>query len=140
MENHRFKHRVNPLQEHGEKEKNIWDLMLNFQEAPAAKAQQLYSFFIFPPGPGMLRRMLLLTSILCLVVLAAVPLSAQIDTGGITGTVTDSSGAIVPGATITLTNDATGVSTLDQIHLDRHLLPERHPAGNLYAARGSGGL
>ena len=53
--------------------------------------------------------MLLLTSILCFMVLAANPLSAQIDTGGITGTVTDSSGAIVPGATITLTNDATGV-------------------------------
>ena len=67
------------------------------------------SSFSFLSPPGMLRRMLLLVSILCLMVLVADPLSAQIDTGGITGTVTDSSGAIVPGATITLTNDATGV-------------------------------
>jgi hypothetical protein len=50
-----------------------------------------------------------LTGILCFLVLATYRLSAQIDTGGITGTVTDASGAIVPGATITLTNDATTV-------------------------------
>src|SRR5271170_6964479 len=67
------------------------------------------SSFFFLSGPGTLRRMMLLTSILCSMVFAANPLSAQIDTGGITGTVTDSSGAIVPGAIITLTNDATGV-------------------------------
>ncbi|MGC1782415.1 MAG: TonB-dependent receptor [Acidobacteriaceae bacterium] len=36
---------------------------------------------------------------------------AQIDTGGITGTVHDPTGAVIPGATITLTNDATGVAT-----------------------------
>jgi hypothetical protein len=36
-------------------------------------------------------------------------LTAQIDTGGITGTVTDSTGAVVVGARITLTNDATNV-------------------------------
>lgn len=37
-------------------------------------------------------------------------LSAQIATGGITGTVTDSSGAKIVGATITLTNTSTGVA------------------------------
>ncbi len=34
---------------------------------------------------------------------------AQIDTGGVTGLATDSSGSIVPGAKITLTNQATNV-------------------------------
>lgn len=36
-------------------------------------------------------------------------LQAQIDTGGVTGTVTDPSGAVVPGVAITLTNDATRI-------------------------------
>jgi Carboxypeptidase regulatory-like domain len=36
-------------------------------------------------------------------------LFAQIDTGGITGTVTDPTGAVVSGATVTLTNTATSV-------------------------------
>jgi hypothetical protein len=34
---------------------------------------------------------------------------AQSDTGRVTGTVTDSSGALIPGAAVTLTNTATGV-------------------------------
>jgi hypothetical protein len=42
---------------------------------------------------------------------AATPASAQTDQGGIRGTVSDPSGAIVPGATITATNVATGVTT-----------------------------
>ena len=37
---------------------------------------------------------------------------AQLDTGGITGTVTDPAGAVVPGAKITLTNNGTAVSTV----------------------------
>ena len=36
-------------------------------------------------------------------------LSAQVDTGGVTGTVTDRSGAVVPGVKVTLTNNATSV-------------------------------
>ena len=68
------------------------------------------SVFSFLPKPRLLRRMLLLTGIFCFMVLAANPLSAQIDTGGITGTATDPAGATVSGATITLTNDATGVT------------------------------
>ena len=59
--------------------------------------------------PQISGRSLLFSSLLGLFLLIAFPLSAQIDTGGITGTATDSSGAIVSGATITLTNDATGV-------------------------------
>jgi Carboxypeptidase regulatory-like domain/TonB-dependent Receptor Plug Domain len=39
---------------------------------------------------------------------------AQIDTGGITGTAQDPTGAVVAGATITLTNDATNVSLMTE--------------------------
>jgi hypothetical protein len=41
---------------------------------------------------------------------AARPLHAQVDTGAILGTVTDPSGAIISGATVTLTNEGTGAS------------------------------
>jgi hypothetical protein len=69
----------------------------------------LLSFISKRGTPG---RMFLLTSILSFIVFAAYPLPAQIDTGGITGTVTDSSGAIVPNATVTLTNDGTAVAVV----------------------------
>ncbi|HTV05618.1 MAG TPA: TonB-dependent receptor [Acidobacteriaceae bacterium] len=53
-------------------------------------------------------------AVLAFLVLIAVfsptALFAQLDTGGITGTVTDPTGAVVPGAMITLTNTGTNVS------------------------------
>jgi len=36
---------------------------------------------------------------------------SQVDTGSISGTVKDSSGAVIPGATVTLTSEGTGIST-----------------------------
>ena len=44
------------------------------------------------------------------VVLAVTPALAQMTTGSVSGTVADQTGAVIPGATVTLTNDATGVT------------------------------
>jgi hypothetical protein len=55
------------------------------------------------------RRTLHAIALLAVVVFGALPMLAQFDTGTITGTVTDSSGAIVPNATITVTNVGTGL-------------------------------
>jgi hypothetical protein len=46
--------------------------------------------------------------------LAALPLSAQSSTAAISGTVTDTSGAVVPGATVKLLNEATGTNSTQQ--------------------------
>jgi len=46
--------------------------------------------------------------LLTLIVFGALPLVAQFDTGTVTGTVTDASGAVVPKATITVKNIGTG--------------------------------
>ena len=43
-------------------------------------------------------------------ILTALPLRAQVDTGAILGTVTDASGAEVRGATVTLTNEGTNAT------------------------------
>ena len=45
----------------------------------------------------------------CLLVASAFPLAAQTGFGTVTGTVKDATGAVIPGATATLTNTATGV-------------------------------
>ena len=47
---------------------------------------------------------------LAIAVFLPVSLFAQVDTGGVTGTVTDRTGAVVPGAKITLTNNATSIA------------------------------
>src|SRR5438874_6028189 len=56
---------------------------------------------------SMLRRALV---VVCVLFFLASPAGAQGTTSRVLGTVTDQTGAIVPGATVTLTNEATGVS------------------------------
>ena len=56
---------------------------------------------------------------LCLLLLITVPLSAQTAaTGALTGTVTDSSGGVIPNATVTLTSADTGQVRTDQSGAD----------------------
>ena len=57
---------------------------------------------------------------LTLFVFAAAPAFAQTSTSRISGTVTDPSGAVIPGATVTATNEATGV-TYAQVTTDAGL-------------------
>jgi len=51
-----------------------------------------------------------MTAVMMFVFLSAQPLPAQVDTGTILGTVTDTSGAAVSGATVTLTNEGTNAA------------------------------
>ncbi len=53
--------------------------------------------------------------LMLITVLAAVPLAAQNVSATINGTVRDASGALVPGATVTLTKTDTGTGRLVQI-------------------------
>jgi len=47
--------------------------------------------------------------VFCLALLLAAPASAQVDTGTIVGTVKDQSGAILPGATVTITHEGQSI-------------------------------
>src|SRR6185437_502484 len=49
------------------------------------------------------------TALIALLVLSSQSLFAQVDTGAILGTIKDTTGAVIPGATVTLKNDDTGV-------------------------------
>src|SRR5437762_2196030 len=50
--------------------------------------------------------------LLCLLSVGVIRASAQFDTASVVGVVKDSSGAVVPGAKVTLTNTETGVSNI----------------------------
>ena len=57
---------------------------------------------------GLKKPLLFLLGILCLLGLSVGPAAAQFDTGTLSGTTVDSSGALLPGASVTVTNSGTG--------------------------------
>ena len=63
-----------------------------------------------------------------LLLCAAMPVSAQITTGNVTGTVKDAQGGVVPGATVILVSEARGTKlapvTTNETGVLRH--PQRH--------------
>ena len=60
--------------------------------------------------------------LLLLVTILALPLAAQNVSSTLNGTVRDSSGAVVPGATVTLTNDQTGATRVVQSNAEGYFV------------------
>ena len=58
-----------------------------------------------------MRRLLISTALMVFVFFASTPLFSQSSNGTISGTAGDASGAVIPGVTVTATNNATGVVT-----------------------------
>lgn len=75
-------------------------------------------------------RILMGISLVCLYALAASVCRAQItSTGTITGTVTDTTGAVVPGASITITNESTDVQRTSKSNADGTFVVPGLPVG-----------
>ena len=67
---------------------------------------------LFPGKPGIIRQLLPLASLLLILLgWPTLPARAQSGGGAISGTISDSSGAVVPDATVSALNTATGVTT-----------------------------
>ena len=61
-----------------------------------------------------------------IMLLSSSPVHAQVDTGSILGTVTDASGAVIGGATVTLVNEGTAATLSTTVDSGRQL--QVHPS------------
>src|SRR5438045_6318188 len=61
------------------------------------------------------KRMLRVLTVLGLLAMAALPARAQITTGTVSGTVKDSQGGVVPGATVVLVSETKGTKSAPQV-------------------------
>ena len=70
-----------------------------------------------------------------LLLLPSISMAQSIVTGAITGTVTDPSGAVIVGATATLTSAATGAALTAETTCNRCIFVRACKAGQLFADR-----
>jgi hypothetical protein len=82
-----------------------------------------------PRAGGRLSRALHLAAVLTSFFLSTLPLAAQFDTGTIAGSVTDSSGAVIPRAAVTLANVGTGINTTIQTDAGGNFTASALPSG-----------
>jgi hypothetical protein len=69
-------------------------------------------------------------AVLTFFLLFTLPLAAQFDTGTISGIVADSSGAVIPHASVTVTNTGTGIKTTQQTDSGGNFTASALPSGN----------
>ena len=86
------------------------------------------------------RRCLKVIRITCSLALAFLDAMAQTTTGSIVGTVTDKTGAVVPGAALTVTNTDTGSSNKTITDSSGNYVVTPSARGPLFGGGGSEGL
>ncbi len=79
-------------------------------------------------------------ALLAVVVFGALPMFAQFDTGTITGTVTDASGAVVAGATVTVANVGTGIQKSFVTDQNGNFVASSLPNGRYVVATSASGF
>src|ERR1700686_821311 len=83
---------------------------------------------------GRLSRALHVAAVLTFFFLFTLPLAAQFDTGTIAGSVTDSSGAVIPSATVTIANVGTGIKKTLNTDTGGNFTASALPSGNYVVA------
>jgi len=77
---------------------------------------------------------------LALFSLSALPLAAQFDTGTISGSITDPSGAVVPNASVTVTNTGTSLTKTVRTDGSGHFVASALPFGNYQVSATASGF